>query len=331
MVYGFQEYRDNTTCKIDLLWLIYSEKTNDTMSELNYRHLYYFYRIAREGSIVAASRKLHITQSTLSDQLKQLEEYLGAKLFDRKPRKLELNSTGKLTMQYAVDIFSKSAEMELVVRANAQEKTSLLCVGVIPSLPRNHIYDFLVPLWKSRKYIIVVKEARLESLIAALQISDMDVILSDAQHKDHNFDFRSTKLISQQIIAVASPKMNHLTNNFPKSLDGAPYISFTEHSRLRPEIDTFFKRHKIFPRTIGEVDDVQLASIAAENGLGFAILPQRAVATALKTKKLIKLGKPIGLNSDMWAITNGAPDKKGPLGKTIEQFSSKIKSNAKQR
>ena len=56
------------------------------MTRLNYNHLYYFYVIAHECSIKSACSKLNLTQPTISDQLKNLEEDLGQDLFYRQHR-----------------------------------------------------------------------------------------------------------------------------------------------------------------------------------------------------------------------------------------------------
>ena len=81
------------------------------MYKINFNHLYYFLMIAKEGSIVRASKKLHMTQPALSHQLRLLEEDLGKKLFDRVGRRLEINKNGELVREYATKIFRHSEEM----------------------------------------------------------------------------------------------------------------------------------------------------------------------------------------------------------------------------
>ena len=60
------------------------------MEWLNYHHLYYFWVVAHEGSIAGATRKLHLTQPTISSQLRQLEDSFGEKLFEKSGRGLVL-------------------------------------------------------------------------------------------------------------------------------------------------------------------------------------------------------------------------------------------------
>jgi len=73
---------------------------------INYKHLHYFWSVAREGGIARASERLHITPQTISGQLSLLEEYLGVSLFNRVGRNLEITETGRLILSYADEIFS---------------------------------------------------------------------------------------------------------------------------------------------------------------------------------------------------------------------------------
>ena len=76
------------------------------MDWLNYHHLLYFWTVAREGTIARAGEKLHLGQPAISTQLRQLESSLGAKLFQKSGRNLELTDTGRMVYRYADEIFS---------------------------------------------------------------------------------------------------------------------------------------------------------------------------------------------------------------------------------
>ena len=72
---------------------------------MNYNHLYYFHVIAQEGSIARASRRLRVSQPTLSEQLKQLEQYFETKLFDRKGGAMRLNNHGRRALEFTESMF----------------------------------------------------------------------------------------------------------------------------------------------------------------------------------------------------------------------------------
>ncbi|MCK7471158.1 MAG: LysR family transcriptional regulator [Desulfomicrobium escambiense] len=90
------------------------------MAHLNYNHVYYFWVVARKGSIARASEALFVTPQTISGQLRTLEEALGAKLFRKQGRGLALTDSGALLFQYADEMFRVGAE----ARERAQGRQS---------------------------------------------------------------------------------------------------------------------------------------------------------------------------------------------------------------
>ena len=81
------------------------------MNWLNYNHLFYFWMVAREGSVVDAAKALMLSQPTVSIQVKELETSLGHRLFDRTGRGLKLTDSGKIAFNYANEMFSLSRDL----------------------------------------------------------------------------------------------------------------------------------------------------------------------------------------------------------------------------
>jgi LysR family transcriptional regulator, transcriptional activator of nhaA len=75
---------------------------------LNYHHLLYFWTVVREGSISKAAEKLRLAQPTISAQIRQLEESLGERLFQRQGRTLVPTDVGRLVYRYADEIFASA-------------------------------------------------------------------------------------------------------------------------------------------------------------------------------------------------------------------------------
>ena len=107
-----------------------------SMSQLNLKHLRYFWVVASNGTIARASELLHLTPQTISGQLKQLEETIGQALFDRVGRGLVLTEIGHIVLEYADEIFSIGAELSQVLRGQRSAGHSVLSVGVVNSLPK---------------------------------------------------------------------------------------------------------------------------------------------------------------------------------------------------
>ena len=86
------------------------------MATLNYKHLRYFWMVARTGSIARAAEQLHLTPQSISGQLSEFADALGVVLFRRTGRTLELSEAGRRMLSYADEIFALGDEMLDVVR-----------------------------------------------------------------------------------------------------------------------------------------------------------------------------------------------------------------------
>jgi LysR family transcriptional regulator, transcriptional activator of nhaA len=89
------------------------------MEWLNYHHLLYFWTVAREGTIAKASEVLLLAPPTISEQIRDLEKSLGVKLFRKQGRNLVLTEAGRVTHQYADEIFTRGRELSEVLRGRA--------------------------------------------------------------------------------------------------------------------------------------------------------------------------------------------------------------------
>lgn len=106
------------------------------MEWLNYHHLHYFWVVAREGSVTRASEVLHVSQSAISEQLRNLERFAGTPLFVKAGRGLALSDTGQVVYSYAAEIFATGEELTAMLRGRQVGHIPRLRVGVVDVLPR---------------------------------------------------------------------------------------------------------------------------------------------------------------------------------------------------
>jgi len=136
------------------------------MVPLNYNQLYYFYKIAEFGSIAEASKQVLISSPALSMQLKELEEGLGAGLFDRVGKKLILTDTGAIVYEYAKDIFKLGLELKDTINDRSADKRLLrIEIGCQDSIPKTVVNEMLAFLLNQKKCRVVVREGSREQLI----------------------------------------------------------------------------------------------------------------------------------------------------------------------
>src|SRR3954468_12228840 len=115
----------------------------------NYNHLFYFYTVVKEGGRSAAARKLSISQPALSAQMRNLEKFLGKKLFNREGKGIKPTEFGLLVFSYTQKMFELAYDLMNQVNRRGDPKGPLFHVGVSDDLERSWISDILVRLFES--------------------------------------------------------------------------------------------------------------------------------------------------------------------------------------
>src|ERR1700757_2656312 len=115
------------------------------MEFLNYHHLRYFWFVAKEGGLLKAADKLHVSPPTISAQIAALEDVLGESLFRRGGRALALTEAGHRVLSYAEEIFSLGQELMHSVNQQPTARPVRFQVGVADSLPKLLSYEIIRP------------------------------------------------------------------------------------------------------------------------------------------------------------------------------------------
>ena len=243
---------------------------------VNYKHLRYFWAVAREGGVARASELLHLTPQTISGQLSLLEKHLGVKLFTRVGRNLELTETGRLVLSYADEIFSLGGELEEVIHQLPEGRPQLFRVGVVDALPKSIAHRILKPALQMPEPVrMICREASLDSLLAELTVHRLDLVLADRPIpptvSTRGF---SHKLGECAVSFFAAEKVEkQLKGDFPRCLDGAPLLLPSSGTQLRSGIDQWLDKHRIHPRMVAEFDDSALMKAFGQEGAGIFIAP----------------------------------------------------------
>lgn len=295
------------------------------MERLNFNQLYYFYTVAREGSIKAASKKLHLTQPTISTQIKQLEDEVGFKVFDRKHRKLELNERGKFLLKRAEKLFMMADEIVSSLPKKGKASRTRISIGALSSLSNSFIYDFSLKLWKNKSISVSISQGSQSELIDKLNKDEIQMILSDSSYRQSQ-RHKATNLGHDRIVVVGAPEMKSLKKNFPKSLNDQPYLSFSRQGRLQEDINYFFERNGIQPEVIGEVEDVTLMRVITEDGSAFSIMPYRAAKESIKQGNLVVIGDLDQVKSNLWLVTSVSGSHRVLIKKIINDYFLRHKS-----
>ncbi len=268
---------------------------------LNYHHLFYFRAIAKEGGIARAAEKLHIGQPTLSAQLKQLEEMVGRPLFERRNRKLVLNDAGKAALDYANEIFRLGDEMLEVLKDRTPEDQPHLQIGALDSVPKNVILSIVMAAYKISPCAVSILEGKGDELFRELRAHKLDLILSNYPSQALEEAQVFSKSVAKLPVSVyGSKKFIGLKRSFPNSLDGKPFVFPTTHSKLRHDLNHYFKLHRIHTLPVAETQDTSLQKLLAEHGVGLAPFSE---VEGVKEQNLIRLGRLENVYEEIWLIS----------------------------
>jgi LysR family transcriptional activator of nhaA len=240
------------------------------MEWLNYHHLFYFWTVARVGSIARAGEELRLAQPTISNQLKTLEASLGVKLLERQGRRLVLTDVGRTVLRYADDIFRTGRELQRAVKGLPTGQRLRLVVGVADVIPKRMATLLVQPAVEAFPDLhLVCREGPLPELLAALAVHEIDVVLADVpsseQVKVKAFNHR---LGDCGTTFFGAPRFGALRKGFPRSLAGAPVLLPSEGTALRRSVDAWFQATGIQPAIAGEFDDSALMKDFGSRGLG---------------------------------------------------------------
>lgn len=236
----------------------------------NYRHLYYFWVVAKEGGMSRAATRLDMAIQTVSAQVRELERDLGCQLLKPAGRGLALTEAGVVALQQAEHIFQLGEALPELVRGAAQVQSVRLTVGIADGLPKLVVQRLLQPVLATPGLRLVCHEGEMADLLADLALHRMDVVLSDhpAPFNPH-LKVHNHPLGASAMGWYAAPYWwEQAQDGFPASLNRVPVLLPTTHSTVRRPLDQWLIQHRLRPRVVGEFEDSALLETFGGSGLG---------------------------------------------------------------
>jgi LysR family transcriptional activator of nhaA len=289
---------------------------------LNYHHLFYFSAIVHEGGVAPAARKLRLTHSTLSAQLRSLEDHFGAALFERRGRRLVPTAFGLEAAGYADDIFRLGRELMDVARGRGKPGRDILRVGVVPGLPKTLVHRLLGPaLDQSARATAIVRQDTAEPLIESLAAGRLHVVLTnDVPPAIPAARLRSQALGETEILLYARGRVARAARRgFPRSLEGRPFVLPPPAAPLRRQLDAWFADRDVRVAVSIEVEDAGL--LRAFGGAGRGVFPVRAALAAEveDLRDVAMVGRCDGLRERYYAVTADRRTKHPAVAAIIER------------
>ena len=273
---------------------------------MNYKHLYYFWTVAKTGSIARASEQLHLTPQTISGQLSLFEDVIGETLFDRTGRRFTLTDAGRTVMGYAEEIFSLGKELEEVLRSNPAGRPLQFRVGVSDAVPKALAYKLIEPaLRETENPRIVCREGKVAGLMAELAIHQLDIVIADSPMPPR-LDVKAFNHLLGEcgLTFFATPELaEKYAGEFPKRLDGAPLLLPGDDVAVRSQLIRWLEHKRIRPRIAGEFDDSALMAAFGQAGAGIFSAPSAIADRIREQYGVVVVGTTEEVTESFYAIS----------------------------
>jgi LysR family transcriptional activator of nhaA len=276
------------------------------MANINLKHLRYFWAVASNGSIARASETLHLTPQTISGQLHELEEQIGAKLFRKSGRNLVITETGQTVFSYADEIFRLSNELQDVLTGRMPGSSLSLNVGIAMVVPKLLAYRVLAPVLNLAEPVrLVCHEAPLSDLLADLSIHKLDLVLADCPISPTLNVRAYNHVLGETGISffAARSEAGSYSSGFPQSLNGAPMLMPTESSALRRALGLWLDQQSIMPLIVAEFEDRALMKAFGEAAAGVFTSPTAVEGDVISKYDTEVIGRTDEVKERFYAIS----------------------------
>lgn len=296
----------------------------DTMSALNYHHLHAFWMIAETGSITGAAKKLHVTHSTLSVQLRALEDVLGGQLFERRGRGLVITPFGEEVHARASEIFRLGRDLaELAESGGAGRMT--VRFGVQASLPKSIVCRLLEPAI-DRDTTIDLQHGTFDRLLEALAAGRVHAVLADqAPPQASGLRLHGHALGASELFVYGTERViARLRGKFPACLDGAPMILPRAGTALRRQIEAWLDERSVRVVVAGEIDDAGTLRAFGLRGLGLFPVRSALASEIADVTGARRIGTFDGLRERYLAITRERTVRHPSLVRLIDKARTRL-------
>jgi LysR family transcriptional activator of nhaA len=275
------------------------------MPPLNYRHLHYFWVVAKEGGFARAAARLEMAVQTVSAQVRELEKALGHQLLKPAGRGVVLTEAGHAAFARAEEVFQIGQTIPDAVREAASGPVARLAVGLSDGLSKLAAHTLLDPVLNTPGLRLVCHEGEFEQLLAELALHHLDLVLAGQPAPPNP----SLRLVSERLVAAPVDWYGPTAlvrkagiGSFPHSLADLPVLLPTRHAVLRHTLDLWFESLRIRPTVVGEFEDSALLAVFAARGLGVFPVSRLGAGDVLLMRGLRLLGRSDDVKEEIHAI-----------------------------
>lgn len=240
------------------------------------RHLRYFCTVAETLNLTAAAERLHMSQPPLSRQIKQLENEVGAELFERSARGLRLTPTGQFFHQHALQILEKVDVTLESTRRMARSRRSLFGIGFVPSVFYGQLPLLVRDLRQKDDVEMTLAELTTVQQIQALKAGRIDMGFGRLRIDDADVE---QEVLFDEPLMAALPSGHPLEGTTPTLEELARYPLILFPAKPRPSMADMvlglFRRKGLRVEVVQEANELQTALGLVHSEIGISLVPEQ--------------------------------------------------------
>ncbi|HXX80780.1 MAG TPA: selenium metabolism-associated LysR family transcriptional regulator [Thermodesulfovibrionales bacterium] len=274
---------------------------------MDIHHLRVFATVFRNRSFSRASEELHLTQPTVSDHVKALEDELHCRLFDRLGRSIVPTQEADVLYSHAVEIIEKADALKELIGKVKNEITGELIVGA-STIPGTYVIPRIIADFKKRYPTVSFRIVEADSRGIIEKVLRHELLFGMVGAKMGHGQLTFTPMMEEELIAVSSPSLIKTHEMSLEELTSLPMILREEGSGTRKEIERILEGKGISPDAlivVGYFGSTDAIKQAVKAGLGISIISELAVRDELKYKLLKRIRlKGVQMKRKFYAVTH---------------------------
>jgi len=242
-----------------------------------------FKAVAESGGITRAAARLHRVQSNITTRVKQLEASLGAQLFHRHRRRLELSPEGRTLLAYAERLLALSSEARAALRSGAPR--GVLRIGSLESTAATRLPPVL------SRYHLAYPEVRLEmvtgtsgALVGKVLAGDLEAAFVAEPFTAQGLEMQ--RAFSEELVLIAPKGFAAITS--AKDAAHLPVLAFAAGCSYRLRLESWLGRAGVSPERVMEYGSYHAIVACVAAGCGIAVVP-RSVIRALRPEREVRI------------------------------------------
>ncbi len=250
---------------------------------LSFRQLRVFIEVARHASVQRAAAALHITPPAVSMQIKELENQLGLRLFDRDKRRLSLSTAGEYFLVHARRMLAAHKEAEDAMARLQHLQRGMLTLGFVSTAKYfllRLLHDFTVehPGVELRLRVAHNRDA----LTAQLRGNEIDLAVMGRPPRELGTRAEPFAAHPLVLVAPAGHPLTHLAHLPAEALEPYPLLLREPGSGTRAALEEFLTRQRITPRSSMEIGSNETHKQAVIAGMGISLLSLHSIGLELR-------------------------------------------------